>query len=147
MAIDIITRDCIEATKPEANPCHNHSSDDLEQSSPESSEASDRHLVWCHQKFKKMSKSKRKQVTGGPASFKGEFSFVNKDASNIDSKDHNAAVSFHVMNRYEKWKKHEQAKRLRASASLPANPALSAQSSYALVRRWYLSNIRTNNSN
>ena len=35
----------------------------------------------------------------GPAFFKGEFSFVNKDARNIDSKDHNAAVSWHVMNR------------------------------------------------
>ena len=54
--------------------------------------------------------------------FKGEFSFVNKDARNIDSKDHNAAVSWHVMNRYERWKKQEQAKQLRASANVPVGP-------------------------
>lgn len=65
-----------------------------------------------------MSTKKRKKVIGDPKSFRGEFSFVNKDASNIDSKDHNAAVSWHVMNRYERWKKQEEAKKLRASASL-----------------------------
>lgn len=54
--------------------------------------------------------------------FKGEFSFVNKDAKNINSKDHNAAVSYHVMNRYERWKKQEQAKKLRASANVPVGP-------------------------
>ncbi|KIV78751.1 hypothetical protein, variant [Exophiala sideris] len=57
-----------------------------------------------------------------PAPFKGEFSFVNKDAGNIASKDHNAAVSWHVMNRYERWKKQQQAKRLRASANVPVGP-------------------------
>ncbi|KAJ4539133.1 hypothetical protein HRR86_007426 [Exophiala dermatitidis] len=59
------------------------------------------------------------QGNNQPASFRGEFSFVNKDAGNIDSKDHNAAVSWHVMNRYEQWKKQEQAKRLRESAQVP----------------------------
>lgn len=57
-----------------------------------------------------------------PAPFRGDFSFVNKDAGNIDSKDHNAAVSWHVMNRYERWKKQEQARRLRASANVPLGP-------------------------
>ena len=57
-----------------------------------------------------------------PSFFKGEFSFVNKDAKNINSKDHNAAVSYHVMNRYERWKKQEQAKKLRASANVPVGP-------------------------
>lgn len=65
---------------------------------------------------------KRRKVTGDPKSFRGEFSFVNKDASNIDSKDHNAAVSWHVMNRYERWKRQEEAKKLRASANLPKSP-------------------------
>ena len=51
--------------------------------------------------------------------YKGEFSFVNKDAATIDSKEHNAAVSWHVMNRYERFKKQEQAKQLRASANVP----------------------------
>ncbi len=59
-----------------------------------------------------------------PSFFKGEFSFVNKDAKNIDSKDHNAAVSWHVMNRYERWKKQEHAKKLRASANVPVGPML-----------------------
>lgn len=63
-----------------------------------------------------------KKPTENPAFFKGEFSFVNKDANNIDSKDHNAAVSWHVMNRYERWKKQEQAKKLRASANVPVGP-------------------------
>merc|ERR1712000_764979 len=57
-----------------------------------------------------------------PAPFRGDFSFVNKDAGNIDSKDHNAAVSWHVMNRYERWKKQEQARKLRASANVPIGP-------------------------
>ena len=57
-----------------------------------------------------------------PSFFRGEFSFVNKDARNIDSKDHNAQVSWHVMNRYERWKKQEQAKQLRASANVPVGP-------------------------
>lgn len=70
---------------------------------------------------------------GNPAFFKGEFSFVNKDAKNIDSKDHNAAVSWHVMNRYERWKKQEQAKKLRASANVPVGP-LSPPSLPQLVR-------------
>lgn len=63
-----------------------------------------------------------KRSTDQPAPFRGEFSFVNKDAGNIDSKDHNAAVSWHVMNRYERWKKQEQAKKLRASANVPVGP-------------------------
>ncbi|KIX05050.1 uncharacterized protein Z518_05922 [Rhinocladiella mackenziei CBS 650.93] len=73
-----------------------------------------------HQK----SMSKDKQSPDQPAPFRGEFSFVNKDAGNIDSKDHNAAVSWHVMNRYERWKKQEQAKKLRASANVPVGPLL-----------------------
>ncbi|KAH0843199.1 hypothetical protein FOPE_07925 [Fonsecaea pedrosoi] len=68
------------------------------------------------------SMSKDKRSPDQPAPFKGEFSFVNKDAGNIDSKDHNAAVSWHVMNRYERWKKQEQAKKLRASANVPVGP-------------------------
>lgn len=67
-----------------------------------------------------MSEGKRSPVQ--PTPFRGEFSFVNKDAGNIDSKDHSAAVSWHVMNRYERWKKQEQAKRLRASANVPVGP-------------------------
>ncbi|KAJ9607535.1 hypothetical protein H2200_007613 [Cladophialophora chaetospira] len=68
------------------------------------------------------SMSKDKRTPNQPAPFKGEFSFVNKDAGNIDSKDHNAAVSWHVMNRYERWKKQEQAKKLRASVNVPVGP-------------------------
>ena len=63
-----------------------------------------------------------KQGKDSHSFFKGEFSFVNKDAQNIDSKDHNAAVSWHVMNRYERFKKQEQAKQLRASANVPVGP-------------------------
>lgn len=77
---------------------------------------------------------KKKQDAGGPATFKGEYSFVNKDASNIDSKEHNAAVSWHVMNRYERWKKQEQAEKLRASANVPANPGSLAEGSCGFVR-------------
>ncbi|EXJ81674.1 hypothetical protein A1O1_07739 [Capronia coronata CBS 617.96] len=66
--------------------------------------------------------SKDKPSPNQPAPFRGEFSFVNKDAGNIDSKDHSAAVSWHVMNRYERWKKQEQARRLRASANVPVGP-------------------------
>lgn len=66
--------------------------------------------------------SKKSNPSETPAPFRGEFSFVNKDAGNIDSKDHNAAVSWHVMNRYERWKKQEQAKKLRASANVPVGP-------------------------
>lgn len=66
--------------------------------------------------------SKETNQSEQPAPFRGEFSFVNKDARNIDSKDHNAAVSWHVMNRYERWKKQEQAKKLRASANVPVGP-------------------------
>ncbi|OAP54338.1 hypothetical protein AYL99_11439 [Fonsecaea erecta] len=75
----------------------------------------------AHQLYRRpMSKDKRSPDQ--PAPFQGEFSFVNKDAGNIDSKDHNAAVSWHVMNRYERWKKQEQAKKLRASANVPVGP-------------------------
>ncbi|KIW18585.1 hypothetical protein PV08_02873 [Exophiala spinifera] len=66
--------------------------------------------------------SGEKRSSEQPAPFRGEFSFVNKDAGNIDSKDHNAAVSWHVMNRYERWKKQDQARRLRASANVPVGP-------------------------
>jgi hypothetical protein len=66
--------------------------------------------------------------------FKGEFSFVNKDAKNIDSKDHNAAVLWHVMNRYERWKKQEQAKKLRASANVPVGPMSTATPSQSVRR-------------
>lgn len=72
-------------------------------------------------KPRKQSKPTASGKNTTPAFFKGEFSFVHKDASNIDSKDHNTAVSWHVMNRYERWKKQEQAKRLRASATTPTN--------------------------
>ncbi|KIW91366.1 uncharacterized protein Z519_08262 [Cladophialophora bantiana CBS 173.52] len=75
----------------------------------------------AHQLYQR-SMSKDKRSPDQPAPFKGEFSFVNKDAGNIDSKDHNAAVSWHVMNRYERWKKQEQAKKLRASANVPVGP-------------------------
>ncbi|RVX70250.1 hypothetical protein B0A52_05583 [Exophiala mesophila] len=68
------------------------------------------------------SMSKDKNDSDQPAPFRGEFSFVNKDAGNIDSKEHNAAVSWHVMNRYERWKKQELAKKLRASANVPIGP-------------------------
>ena len=67
-----------------------------------------------------------------PSFFKGEYSFVNKDAKNIDSKDHNAAVSWHVMNRYERWKKQEQAKKLRASANVPVGPMSAPATSQAV---------------
>ncbi|KIW46314.1 hypothetical protein, variant [Exophiala oligosperma] len=66
--------------------------------------------------------SEEKRPSKQPAPFRGEFSFVNKDAGNIDSKDHNAAVSWHVMNRYERWKRQDQARRLRASANVPVGP-------------------------
>lgn len=76
-----------------------------------------------HDKLYLMSKdTKDPNSSDHPAPFRGEFSFVNKDAGNIDSKDHNAAVSWHVMNRYERWKKQEQAKKLRASANVPVGP-------------------------
>jgi hypothetical protein len=75
-----------------------------------------------------------------PAFFKGDFSFVNKDANNIDSKDHNAAVSWHVMNRYERFKKQEQARKLRASANVPTtsrspNPRRRASTSTSRSRQ------------
>ena len=71
-----------------------------------------------------------------PAFFKGDFSFVNKDANNIDSKDHNAAVSWHVMNRYERFKKQEQARKLRASANIPSSSrSLRRQQSSASTSR------------
>lgn len=63
--------------------------------------------------------NRKNSKDASPAFFKGEFSFVNKDARNIESKDHNAAVSWHVMNRYERFKKQEQARKLRASANIP----------------------------
>lgn len=79
---------------------------------------------------------KRKKVIGDPKQFRGEFSFVNKDASNIDSKDHNAAVSWHVMNRYERWKKQEDARKQRAAANLLTQSQPSTSSTAAtLVRR------------
>ena len=79
-----------------------------------------------------------------PSFFKGEFSFVNKDAKNIDSKDHNAAVSWHVMNRYERWKKQEQAKKLRASANVPLGPMSSPSTSQAVRRYPSLQDRRQN---
>ena len=76
---------------------------------------------------------KKSRNVADPPSFKGEFSFVNKDATNIDSKDHNAHVSWHVVNRYERWKKNEQTKRLRESVDIstrsgPSNIAATAES-------------------
>jgi hypothetical protein len=80
--------------------------------------------------------SDKKATSNHSTFFKGEFSFVNKDAKNIESKDHNAAVSWHVMNRYERWKKQEQAKKLRASANIPTGTASgSSHSSVADVRQ------------
>jgi hypothetical protein len=76
-----------------------------------------------------------KKSPENPAFFKGEFSFVNKDAKNIDSKDHNAAVSWHVMNRYERWKKQEQAKKLRASANVPVGPMAPPGASQSVRQR------------
>lgn len=67
-----------------------------------------------------MSGRKRKSVQEDPIPFKGEFSFVNKDASNIGSKEHNVAVSWHVVNRYEKWKRSEQVKKLKGTPSGPS---------------------------
>ena len=40
-----------------------------------------------------------------PGAYNGSFSFVNKDAGNLSSKDHNATVLWHVQHRYEKWKR------------------------------------------
>lgn len=45
--------------------------------------------------------------------FEGEFSFVNKDAKNISSTDHRTAVAWHVMHRYEPYKR----QRLNAAAT------------------------------
>lgn len=133
MAVAIVNRDRTEAIKSEAKLYYN------KELSPVHPEAALQHLVWCHQRITKMSNRKRKQVAGGTVPFKGEFSFVNKDASNIESKDHNAVVSFHVMNRYEKWKKQEQAKKLRASANVPIDSTSSAESSHAPgVRRQFM---------
>ena len=134
MALDIVHRDRAEVIKLEANSYYNQNPEYLDRFSPADSATELQHFVWCHQKLKKMSNRKRKQVAAGTASFKGEFSFVNKDASNIDSKDHNAAVSWHVMNRYERWKKQEQTKKLRTSANVPADPGLSAGSTSNFVR-------------
>ncbi|KPI43729.1 uncharacterized protein AB675_6402 [Cyphellophora attinorum] len=84
-----------------------------------------------------------------PAFFKGDFSFVNKDANNIDSKDHNAAVSWHVMNRYERFKKQEQARKLRASANVPTssrspNPRRRASTSTSRSRQSLAAGDRSN---
>ncbi|KAJ9652092.1 hypothetical protein H2198_008649 [Neophaeococcomyces mojaviensis] len=100
-----------------------------EVSDPTDSTVNSQSTTWSHKTLQGMSNKKRKQVAGDAASFKGEFSFVNKDASNIESKDHNAAVSWHVMNRYEKWKKQEQARKLRTSANIPINAPISTESS------------------
>ena len=50
-------------------------------------------------------------------SFRGEFSFVNKDAATIDDKSHADAVTRHVVNRYARWKK--SARLPRQSATIP----------------------------
>jgi hypothetical protein len=42
--------------------------------------------------------------------FKGEFSFVNKNAENIASSDHRPAVAWHVMHRYEPYKRRRRDK-------------------------------------
>lgn len=54
--------------------------------------------------------------------FKGDFSFVNKDAKTINHKDHDATVVWHVMNRYLQWKKQQSAKSLHQSANVPVSP-------------------------
>lgn len=53
--------------------------------------------------------------------FRGDFSFVNKDAKTINHKDHEGTVSWHVMNRYQRWKKQQSAKSLYQSANLPVS--------------------------
>lgn len=80
-----------------------------------------------------MSNKKRKHTEADPTPFRGEFSFVNKDASNIGSKDHNAAVSWHVVNRYERWKKQQQAGQLRGSTKNPSTGSSSADRSTPVV--------------
>ena len=80
-----------------------------------------------------MTGRRRKPAQGDALPFKGEFSFVNKDASNIASKDHNAAVSWHVVNRYEKWKKQEQMNTGKPSGRVPASPRAAAAASRAIV--------------
>jgi len=87
------------------------------------------------QQYRYLSAMSSKKNQDQPAPFRGEFSFVNKDAGNIDSKDHNAAVSWHVMNRYERWKKQEQAKKLRASANVPIGPLSPPSSPNRLGRK------------
>ncbi|KAK5090161.1 hypothetical protein LTR05_000331 [Lithohypha guttulata] len=74
-----------------------------------------------------MTSRKKKTATKNPAVFKGDYSFVNKDASNIGSKDHSAAVSWHVVNRYERWKRQEQAKRLEITTSQPDVPQCASE--------------------
>jgi len=133
MAVDFGSRHHGDALDFEAHLYTNPSPGDLRSLSLASPERNLHRLVWCQLNIKKMSSRKRKQDVSGPATFKGEYSFVNKDASNIDSKDHNSAVSWHVMNRYERWKKQEQAKKLRASASIPASLAASVEGSYISV--------------
>jgi hypothetical protein len=61
-----------------------------------------------------------------PGSFKGTFSFVNKDAGNLSSKEHSAAVLWHVQHRYERWKKQQLARRLRTSANIPGTASSSS---------------------
>lgn len=57
--------------------------------------------------------------------FKGEFSFVNKNAENIASSDHRPAVAWHVMHRYEPYK------RRRRNRSKPAEAEGQRRSSEA----------------
>lgn len=74
-----------------------------------------------------MTSRKKRTATENPAVFKGDYSFVNKDASNIGSKDHSAAVSWHVVNRYERWKRQEQAKRVEITTSQPDVPQCASE--------------------
>lgn len=64
-------------------------------------------------------RKKSKGVTG--PTFSGEFSWVNKDATNIARRDHSTTVARHVSTRYEKWKKTEKAKKSNVATGSPEN--------------------------
>lgn len=81
-------------------------------------------------------------------SFRGEFSFINKDANNIGSKEHNAHVSWHVMNRYERWKRQERTKRLSTGAGPSQDVAqVSSDTGPALVTKESVRHARNSLTN
>ena len=63
-----------------------------------------------------------KQEPESPVFYKGDFSFINKDASNINNNSHNATVLWHVVNKYETYKKQEQVKKSRTSSNAAVRP-------------------------